>query len=88
MQEPIDALAKKLEDVKAELEQAIKTGKQDNTTELEKMAGEHESLKNELESKDRQLQSLLIVTCIISGVAFVGCGSFVIWFFIDRKKRI
>ena len=88
LQEAIDALAKKLEDVKEELEQAIETGKQDTTTELEKIAGEHESLKNELESKDRQLQSLLIVTCIISGVAFVGCGSFVIWFFIDRKKRI
>lgn len=42
----------------------------------------------ELENKNDELQTVLIIVCVISGVTFCGCGTFVIWFFIDKKKRI
>ena len=34
------------------------------------------------------LQTFVIVVCVISCISLCGCGAFVIWFFIDRKKKI
>lgn len=42
----------------------------------------------ELENKNDELQTILIIVCVISGITFCGCVTFVIWFFIDKKKRI
>ena len=95
----LEALNKALEDAKtaleaadaeskAELEEKIGEANAALQSALEEMASDLDSLRSELESKDSQLQSFMIIVCIISGIAFVGCGSFVIWFFIDRRKRI
>ena len=43
--------------------------------------------KAELDAKDGELQTFVIVVCVMSGVAICGSGAFVIWFFIDRKKK-
>ena len=44
--------------------------------------------KAALDAKDGELQTFIIVVCVMSGVAICGSGAFVTWFFIDRKKRI
>lgn len=88
----IKQLQKDLDDAKAELNKAIADG----DTELDgkisnlndALANELDSVKNELENKTAELQTLIIVVCVISIVALCGIGAFVIWFFIDRKKRI
>ena len=41
-----------------------------------------------LAEKDSALQTFITIVCVISGVTFLGGGAFVVWFFIDRKKRI
>ena len=47
-----------------------------------------DDVKAELAAKDSQIERLAIIACAISGVALCGSGAFVVWFFIDRKKRI
>ena len=44
--------------------------------------------KAELAAKDSQIELLAIIACAISGVVLCGSGAFVVWVFIDRKKRI
>ena len=51
--------------------------------------------KAELEAKDRaleaktdELQTMLMIVAVISGVTLCGGAAFVIWFFYDRKKRV
>lgn len=41
-----------------------------------------------LEKNNDDLQTMLIIVCVISGVTFGGCSAFVIWFFVDRKKKL
>lgn len=55
---------------------------------IDALAGELDSVKNELEARDNELQTFTIIVCVISSVALCGSGAFVVWFFIDRKKRI
>ena len=47
-----------------------------------------DDVKAELAAKDSQIERLASIVCAISGVALCGSGAFVVWFFIDRKKRI
>ncbi len=49
------------------------------------------ALSDELDATNEkvdQLETFIIIVCVISGVALCGSGAFVVWFFIDRKKRI
>lgn len=89
----IKALGKKLDDAKAALEKADK----DNKAALEKADADNkaalEAKDLELDAKDSKLteitndlKTFIIVVCVIASVALAGCGAFVIWFFIDRKK--
>ena len=73
----IKAVQKNLNDLKAVLEA------KDN--ELAKADAENMAA---LEEKDAELQTIIILACVISGVALCGSGAFVVWFFLDRKKRI
>ena len=70
-------LTSKIDNADAALEAAI-----------EALAGELDTVKNALEARDNELQTFIIIVCVISGVALCGSGAFVVWFFIDRKKRI
>ncbi len=47
-----------------------------------------DDVKAELTAMDSQNALLATVACALSGVALCGSGAFVVWFFIDRKKRI
>ena len=50
-----------------------------------------DALSTELDATNEkvdQLETFIIIVCVISGVALCGSGAFVVWFFIDRKKRI
>ena len=33
-------------------------------------------------------QVMNVITCVISCMSLCGSGAFVVWYFIDRKKRI
>lgn len=49
------------------------------------------ALSTELDAtneKVAQLETFVIIVCVISCVALCGSGAFVVWFFIDRKKKI
>ena len=70
-------LTSKIDNADAALEAAI-----------EALAGELDTVKNALEARDNELQTFIIIVCVISGVALCSSGAFVVWFFIDRKKRI
>ncbi len=50
-----------------------------------------DALSTELDATNKkvgQLETFIIIVCVISGVTLCGSGAFVVWFFIDRKKRI
>lgn len=58
---------------------------------LEKATEEFETNDNalkELAEKNSELQIFIIIVCVISCVTLGGGGAFVIWFFIDRKKKL
>ena len=43
--------------------------------------------KAALDTKDAELEKFIIIVCAIASVTFVGIGAFVIWFFVNKKKR-
>ena len=48
-----------------------------------------DALSTELDATNEkvgQLETFIIIVCVISGVALCGSGAFVVWFFIDKKK--
>jgi hypothetical protein len=47
-----------------------------------------DEVKTALEKKDNELQTFIIIACIISGVAFCGCGTLAVFYIIDKKKKI
>ncbi|MBE6536018.1 MAG: hypothetical protein E7677_05290, partial [Ruminococcaceae bacterium] len=73
----IKAVQKDLDDLKADIEA--------KNNELAKVDAEN---KAALEANDAELQTFIIIVCAVSGVALCGSGAFVVWFFIDRKKKI
>ncbi|MBO5110078.1 MAG: hypothetical protein J6D21_05100 [Clostridia bacterium] len=42
----------------------------------------------ELNEKDADLETFIIVVCTVSGVSLCGTAAFVLWFFLDQKRRI
>ena len=51
---------------------------------IDALADELDSIKQ----KTDELQTFVIFVYVISGVALCGSGAFVVWFFIDRNKRL
>ncbi len=47
-----------------------------------------DEVKAALDEKDNQLQTFIIIVCVISGVAFCGCGTIAVFYIIDKKKKI
>ena len=37
--------------------------------------------------KDSELQTFIVIVCVVSGVTFCGCGALAAWTFIERKKK-
>ena len=44
--------------------------------------------KKAYEARDNELQTIIIVACVISGVALCGCATLAVFYFIDKKKKI
>ena len=42
----------------------------------------------ELVQKDGELQIFIIIVCVVSGIAFCGCGTLATFYIIDKKKKI
>ncbi len=81
-------LTTKIDEAYASLDAAIKAVQKnldDLKAQLEKADADN---KAALEAKDAELQTFIIIVCVISCVALCGSGAFMVWFFIDRKKRI
>ena len=51
------------------------------------LSAELDDVRSELLAKTNDLQLFIIIVCIISGIALCGGSAFIIWFFIDRKRR-
>ena len=47
-----------------------------------------DEVKNALDEKDNELQTFIIIVCVISGVAFCGCGTIAVFYIIDKKKKL
>ena len=92
------ALAATDADAKAELvskiesaDAALQTAIDALSAELGDVKSDLGNVKTELEQAKTELgnlQTLIVIVCIISGVTFAGFGAFVIWFVIDKKKKI
>lgn len=85
------ALENKLSALEEALENAISAyGEADKShkAELEAKDNELTAKINELNTKNKTLQHFMIIVCVISGVSLCGSGTFIAWFFINKKKKI
>ena len=99
LDDAIKAVQKNLDDAKAALEASDAANKSDLNAKIAEadatlqgainaLATELDSVKQALDEKDDELQTFVIIVCVISGVAFCGCGALAVFFIIDKKKRI
>ena len=78
LQAAIDTLASKLDSVK----QALEKADADNKAALE-------AKDAELAKANADTRTFIIIVCVISGLAFCGCGTIALFYFIiDKKKKI
>ncbi len=77
-------LTTKIDEAYASLDAAIKVVQKN----LDDLKASLEAKDVELTEKTDELQTFIIIVCVISGVTLCGSGAFIVWFFIDRKKRI
>ena len=88
----LEAKDKKLEAKDAELEakdaelEAKDKKLEAKDAELEAKDKKLEAKDADLEAKDSELQTFIIIVCVISGVAFCGCGTLAAFYIIDKKK--
>lgn len=82
------ALKETLESEIADAQAALTAAIDKLSKELDGVKNELNTAKNELVAKDESLQTFITIVCVVSGVSFVGGAAFVVWFFIDRKKKI
>lgn len=82
------------EALKNELTQAIEAADKALEAKIASVQEKLDEAKAALEEKDAQLaekdsrlQNFITAVCIMSAVTLCGSGAFVVWFFIDRKKR-
>ena len=73
--------------LKAVLESKIDTADAALDTAIKAVQKNLDDAKAALDAKDGELQTFVIVVCVMSSVAICGSGAFVTWFFIDRKKK-
>ncbi|MBO7196563.1 MAG: hypothetical protein J6V80_04460 [Clostridia bacterium] len=94
----ITALNKALDDAKAALEATDAANKAELVAKIDTadatldkaikaVQKNLDDTKAELEAKDSALQTFIIIVCVVSGVSLCGSGAFVVWFFVDRKKK-
>ena len=76
----IKALQQSLDDAKAALEKADA----DSKAALE---AADKANREALDAKDGELQSFIIIVCVIASVSLCGSGAFVVWFFFDKRKK-
>ncbi len=74
--------------LKSELTTKISSADATLEAAIDALTGELDSVKSELEAKDAELQTFIIIVCVISSVTFCGCGTLAVFFIIDKKKRI
>ena len=91
----ITALSEALEAAKAALEAADSANKSELTTKIDEadaaLQAAINALSNELNAtneKVAELETFIIIVCVISGVAFCGCGTLAVFYIIDKKKKI
>ena len=46
-----------------------------------------EANKAALDAKDSELQSFIVIVCVIASVSLCGSGAFMVWFFVDKRKK-
>ena len=97
-----DALAQAISDLNAAIDAAETatatadgTLKSELTTKIDNadatLQAAIDALSTELDATNEkvdQLETFIIIVCVISGVAFCGCGTLAVFYFIDKKKKI
>ena len=71
------ALVSKIDEADAALQAAI-----------DKVVKDLADTKAELVAKDESLTTMAVIAIVIASIGVCGCGGFVTWFFLDRKKKI
>ncbi len=91
----ISALGEALATAKAALETTDSANKSELTTKIDEAdAALHaaiNALSNELNATNEKvaaLETFIIIVCVISGVAFCGCGTLAVFYIIDKRKKI
>ena len=91
----ITALGEALAIAKATLEATDSANKSELTTKIDEADAALQTainaLSNELNAtneKVAELETFIIIVCVISGVAFCGCGTLTVFYIIDKKKNI
>ena len=77
-------LGNKIHETYTSLDVAIKAVQKNLDEAKKELAAKTE----DLEAKDKALQTFIIIVCVMSGVTLCGGGAFVVWFFLDRKKNL
>ena len=85
LKQAIEKVASDLESAKKELQDDIDANETDIEDKVKKL---DEAYKAALDENDAQLQTFIIIVCVMSSVTLCGSGAFVIWFFVDRKNRV
>ena len=84
-------LSAKIDEAYSMLDAAIKALQKDLDETKESLEAKDKELDAkdvELTVKDNELQTMIIIVAVVAGVALCGSGAFIIWFFVDRKKRM
>ena len=91
----ITALAQTLESAKAAMEAADSANHEELTAKIEEanvtMQAAIDALANELNATNEKvaaLETFIIIVCIISVLAFCGCGTLAVIYIIDKKKKV
>ena len=91
----ISALGEALATAKAALETTDSANKSELTTKIDEADAALQTainaLSNELNATNEKvaaLETFVIIVCVISGVAFCGCGTLAVFYIIDKKKKI
>ena len=89
------ALEKADKDGMTELTAAINEAYDSLDAAIKAVQKELDDAKAALEAKDAELtektdslMAFVTVVCVIAVVSLVGSGAFIIWFFVDKKKKI
>ena len=91
----ISALGEALATAKAALETTDSANKSELTTKIDEadaaLQAAINALSNELNATNEKvaaLETFIIIVCVISGVAFCGCGTLAVFYIIDKRKKI